>query len=231
MSEVIKGRVLAKNIQEKVASRVAKLHSPLGLAVILIGDNAASSLYVSLKETAAKEAGIYVEKHILEDSVSQKSVITLIQSLNARKDIHGILVQLPLPSQLHETEIITSIHPHKDVDGFHAQNTARLLEGTPSIVPPIALAIMKLIDATRQPLRNKNAVIISNSEIFATPMIALLKERGVTGQYLSPKSQTLSNAVQAADIAIVAVGKTGFIKATMVSPHAILIDVGTNRTK
>jgi methylenetetrahydrofolate dehydrogenase (NADP+)/methenyltetrahydrofolate cyclohydrolase len=182
-------------------------------------------------EKSAKEAGIYVEKHHLPETTKQKEVLELIASLNNRTDIHGILVQFPLPKHLDESEIIAAIDVNKDVDGFKQENLEKLQNGEPSLAPPVALAILKLIGSSLQPLRNKNAIIISNSEIFSKPVIALMKEQGLQGTYLSPNTPALANMTQAADILVVAVGKINFIKTSMVSPHAILIDVGTNRTK
>lgn len=231
MSEWLRGHILAKNIQEKVASRVAQIGQPLGLGVILVGEDPASTLYVSLKEKSAKEAGIYVEKHHFPDTAQQSEILDLITSLNTRHDIHGILVQFPLPKHLDEAAIINAIDVNKDVDGFKQENLEKLQNGKPSLAPPVALAILKLIGSSLQPLRNKNAVIISNSEIFSKPVIALMKEQGLNGTYIAPSTPTLANLTQAADILVVAVGKVNFIKTSMVSPHAILIDVGTNRTK
>jgi methylenetetrahydrofolate dehydrogenase (NADP+)/methenyltetrahydrofolate cyclohydrolase len=231
MSEWLKGHILAKNIQEKVAARVAQIGQPLGLGVILVGADPASTLYVSLKEKSAKEAGIYVEKHHLPETTKQKEVLELIASLNNRTDIHGILVQFPLPKHLDESEIIAAIDVNKDVDGFKQENLEKLQNGEPSLAPPVALAILKLIGSSLQPLRNKTAIIISNSEIFSKPIIALMKEQGLTGTYLAPSTPALANMTKVADILVVAVGKINFIKTSMVSPHAILIDVGTNRTK
>lgn len=231
MSELLRGHILAKNIQEKVASRVAQIGKPLGLAVILVGEDPASHLYVSLKEKSAKEAGIYVEPHRLANTIAEQELLDLIHSLNERNDIHGILVQFPLPKHINETAIIEAIDINKDVDGFRRENLEKLERGEPSLVPPVALAVLKLIGSTLQPLRNKNAIIISNSEIFSKPILALMKEQGIQGQYVNPASPSLSNITQAADILVVAVGKTNFIREQMISSNAILIDVGTNRGK
>lgn len=228
MTEILNGSVLAKNIKRKTKTRIAKLKNPPGLAVILVGKNPASKLYVRLKEEAAKDVGIYVEKTVYPDKVLDNVLITKINELNARKDIHGILVQLPLPNQDTDT-IIAAIHPAKDVDGFHPENRRALLANTPRLVPPVALAIMRLIQATRRSLTNRTAVIIGNSEIFAEPLIELLRESGVTATFVTRDTPALAAVTRAADIVIVAIGEAGFLKADMVQQAAIVIDVGTNK--
>lgn len=228
MTEILNGSVLANNIKRKTKTRIAKLKNPPGLAVILVGKNPASKLYVRLKEEAAKDVGIYVEKTVYPDKVSNKDLIAKIHELNARKDIHGILVQLPLPRQDVDA-VIAAIHPAKDVDGFHPENRHALLANTPRLVPPVALAIMRLIQATRRSLANRTAVIIGNSEVFAEPLIELLRESGVAATFVTRDTPALSAVTRAADIVIVAIGEAGFLKADMVQAAAIVIDVGTNK--
>lgn len=228
MTEILNGVVLATNIKQKTKTRIAKLKNPPGLAVILVGENPASMLYVRLKEEAAKEAGIYVEKIVYPGETSTKELVDKVHELNARKDIHGILVQLPLVDQ-NVDEIIGAIHPAKDVDGFHPENRKALLANLPVLVPPVALAIMRLIQATRRSLKNKTAVIIGNSEVFAEPIIELLREAGVTTALVKRDTPALSAVIRAADIVIVAVGEAGFLKPDVVKDAAIVIDVGTNK--
>lgn len=227
MSEIIRGRLLAESIRKKVAERLAKREQPLGLAVILVGDNPASHLYVKLKEEAAKEVGIYVEKILYTPETPTKELIRKIHELNKRPDIHGILVQLPLPTQ-DEDDVIASIDPKKDVDGFHEQNRHALLNNQSGLVPPVALAIMKLIEATRQPLNGRHAIIVSNHQIFADPLIHLLKEQGAQGLFLPRISSAITAKLCVADIIVIAVGEANFLKPEMVKEGAILIDVGTN---
>lgn len=227
MSEIIRGRLLAQTIRNKVAERLSKRTEPLGLAVILVGDNPASHLYVKLKEQAAKEVGIYVEKIIYEPETPTKELIRKIHELNKRNDIHGILVQLPLPNQ-DEDEVIAAIDPKKDVDGFHIENRKALLNNEPGIVPPVSLAIMKLIEATRQPLHGRHAIIVSNHQIFADPLIHLFKEQGAEAHFLPRISSAIEARLCVADIIVIAVGEANFIKPEMVKEGAILIDVGTN---
>lgn len=230
MTEVLNGTVLAQAIKEKVAQRVADLRQPPGLGVILVGDNPASHLYVSLKEAAGKEVGIYVEKYLFPETAKAKPILEKIHELNKRNDINGILVQLPLPKHLNTDEIIDAIHPTKDVDGFHPENRKALLADEPILVPPVALAIMRLIQATRQPLKGRTAVILGNSPIFAEPIIELLEESGVTAEWVSRETPGFGDICRVADIVVVAVGEQGFLKKDMVKNSAIIIDVGTNKT-
>lgn len=228
MSEIITGRKLAKNIREKVAKRIQNLEHPPGLAAILVGDDAASKLYVSLKEKAAKEAGIYFEKIEFPADTTEGKILKAIKKLNSRDDINGILVQMPLPNH-NEDEIIEAIKWQKDVDGFHKKNRKRRADGEPSLVPPVALAIVRLITSTNQPLTGKNALVVANNEIFAEPLVHLLKELGVAAQFVSRNEQGLETMTRAADILIVAVGEPSFIKKEMVKEGGIIIDVGTNK--
>lgn len=230
MTEMLNGTVLAQTIKEKVAQKVADLRQPPGLGVILVGDNPASHLYVSLKEKAGKEVGIYVEKHLFPENTSAESVIEKIHELNKRTDINGILVQLPLPTHLNTDEIIDAIHPTKDVDGFHPENRRALLADEPLLVPPVALSIMRLIQATRQPLQNRTAVILGNSAVFAEPIIELLKENGVTAEWVSRETPGYKDICRVADILVVAIGEAEFLTKDMVKDSAIVIDVGTNKT-
>jgi methylenetetrahydrofolate dehydrogenase (NADP+)/methenyltetrahydrofolate cyclohydrolase len=231
MTEILNGSLLAKNIREKAKKRVTDLDHPPGLAVILVGDNPASALYVSLKEKAAREVGIYVERHQFPNEATTEEIVAKVNSLNARKDINGILVQLPLPGGQDTNEVIFTIHPVKDIDGFHPENRKALLENAPVLVPPVALAVMRLLQASRQPLRNKNAVIVGNSEIFAEPLIELMREAQVAATFVNRNTEALSAITRAADIIVVAVGKAGFLTKDMVKEAAIIIDVGTNKVK
>lgn len=230
MTEILNGTVLATSIKEKVAQRVADLRQPPGLGVILVGENPASHLYVSLKEKAGKEVGIYVEKHLFPENAKAKEIIKKINELNKRADINGILVQLPLPSGINTDDVIEAIHPTKDVDGFHPENRKALLADEPILVPPVALAIMRLIQATRQPLKGRTAVILGNSAIFAEPVIELLKESGVNAEWVSRETSGFADICRVADIVIVALGQAGFLTRDMVKDSAIVIDVGTNKT-
>jgi methylenetetrahydrofolate dehydrogenase (NADP+)/methenyltetrahydrofolate cyclohydrolase len=228
MTEILNGRVLANNIREKANERIHKLSHPPGLAVILVGEDPASHLYVGLKENAAKEVGIYIEKYELPAKTSEAKIIELIDGLNVRPDIHGILVQLPLPGQ-NVDKIIGAIDYKKDVDGFHTKNRRLLLASTPNLVPPVALAIMRMLQASHTPLAGKKAVIIGNSAIFAEPIIELMKEARVEAQFLNRHTTSLAAKTRAVDIIVVAVGEAEFLQRDMVKAGAVVIDVGTNK--
>jgi len=183
---------------------------------------------VDLKEKAAQEVGIYFEKFIYPAEADQKEIIKNIKELNLRDDINGILVQLPLPRQ-DEDAVIAAIDPDKDVDGFHTESRKRLQQQQPGLVPPVALAVMKLITASHQPLAEKHAVIICNNKIFAEPLIELMNENGILAEFLPTDTSALGAKIRAADIVVVAVGQLNFIKADVVKKGAIVIDVGTNK--
>lgn len=226
MTEILNGKVLAKTIRAKVKTRIEALEFPPGLAVILIGENPASQLYIRLKENASREAGIYVERLEYPADVETEAVIEAIKTLNERNDIHGILVQLPLPGNQDTDAIIAAIDPNKDVDGFHQENRDALLASKPNLVPPTALAIMRLLQATRLPLNGKSAVILGNSAIFAEPLIELLKESGVVATFVTRETEGLPAITRAADILITALGSAYFVTPDMVKESGVVLDVG-----
>lgn len=228
MSEILQGKQIAQTIREKIAKEVKKFDQPLGLAAILVGKNPASKLYVSLKEAAAKEVGMYFERIELDAKTSTKKLIDTIKTLNDRDDIHGILVQFPLPNQ-DEDKVIAALDPKKDIDGFHPENREKWGKENEAIFPPVALAVEKLIQASHQPLEGKHAVIISNSDLFAQPMKILMKENGIEATRLGKNESALASKTRTADIIVVAVGEADFLKADMIKEGSIIIDVGTNK--
>lgn len=231
MIHILNGRQLAQRIREKIKTRVAALPSQPGLAVLLVGDDPASHLYVSLKRQASEEAGIRFELTLYPASTPQEDLITKIEELNHRKDINGILVQLPLPSQ-NANQVITAIDPLKDVDGFHPENLERLRRGQPCIASAVALGVMKLIDEADRPNRTDrtHAACIVSSELFAAPLVLLLKERGSKPVVVQAEDPHLADQTREADILIVAEGIPDLIRGDMVKPGATVIDVGTTRT-
>lgn len=227
MATILNGRSMANTIKSKIKNRLSGLEKPLGLAVILVGDDSASHLYVELKQKACLEAGIHFEKFVYDSTESNESIIAKIEELNKRDDIHGILIQLPLPN--HDTDkIIATINPSKDVDGFHKTNIQNLKAGEPSLAPAVALGIMKLIISANNNLKGLTASIIS-SRLFAEPIISLLNGQNVTAQVINPNDSQLSTKTKNSDILIVAVGKPQFIKGDAIKPGAIVIDVGTTK--
>lgn len=228
MSEIILGRLLAEKVKDKAAQKIERMDNPPGLAVILVGDDVASHLYVGLKEKAAKEVGIYFEKFLYDNDVQTKELIRRIHELNKRDDINGILVQLPLPEQ-DEDAVIAAIDPIKDIDGFHPINRMKLKQDEPGLVPPVALAIMKLIESTHQPLRDKTAVVVGNNPVFAEPLVELMADVGIVGSFLPRISSAIEAKLRAVDIVVIAIGEAGFLTKEMVKEGSIIIDVGTNK--
>lgn len=231
MAHLLDGKQLASRIREKVKTRVAALPSQPGLAVLLVGDDPASHLYVSLKKQACEEVGIRFELTHYPSETPQEDLISKVEELNHREDITGILVQLPLPSQSAD-QVITSINPLKDVDGFHHENLERLRRGQPCIASAVALGVLKLIDeASRSNGTDKTyTACIVSSELFAAPMKILLKERGIESIVVQAEDTHLAERTRQADILIVAEGIPGLITGSMVKPGATVIDVGTTRT-
>lgn len=226
---MLDGRAIGARIRAKVKERVASLREAPALAVILVGDDPASHLYVSLKKAACEEAGIRFELNLFPADAAEAVIVAKVEELNRRDDVTGILVQLPLPSQSAD-RVIAAIHPNKDVDGFHRDNMTALCQGRPGIVSALALGILKLVDEACVPSAPapKTAAIVG-SAIFAEPLRYLLAERRVFAERVDPDDSQLARKTKAADIVIVAVGEPNLIVGDMVKPGAIVIDVGTTR--
>lgn len=230
--KIIDGRTIAQEIIQKTKEKMKKSGKGAGLAIILIGDDPASRLYISLKEKACAEIGAYFEKHLFESGEKKEAILRTIQSLNQRDDIHGILVQLPLPQGYNEDEMILAIDPKKDVDGFHPENLKLFLDGNLRIWPVTAKAITVLIESTGENLKNKFAVIMTNSQTFAAPIKKFLEDRDIkTKIILYDPTLPISRYahISQADILITAVGKPKLISALLVKNGAIVIDVGISR--
>ncbi len=237
MAQLLDGKTLAQTIRAKVKARIQELRIHPGLAVILVGDNPASRLYVELKQKACEEVGIGFEKFLYPADISEETLMAKIRELNTRKEIHGILVQLPLPSQ-NADRIISAIDPKKDADGFHRSNMQNLKEGKPGLVPAVALGIMKLLESAGE-TKAKTAVVVG-SELFAEPLVYLLRDKGITAEIVSPEDPSISEKTKNSDILIVAAGKPELIKGNMIKtrpsffgifqkPLAVVIDVGTTK--
>lgn len=226
---LLDGTAYAKAIRAKITDRVHALPSKPGLAILLIGDDPASHVYVNLKQHACEEAGIFFERHIYPADVPEEKLVEDIQTLNARSDIHGILVQLPLPTQ-NADHVIAAIQPNKDVDGFHTKNLEALRAGKPTIAPAVALGIMKLIDkALGDASRSALHTTIVSSTFFAEPLQILLREQGITSSVTHPEDESFFTETKKADILIVAKGKPHLINGSMIKEGAVLIDVGTTK--
>ena len=232
-AQLIDGKKLAANIHSELKEDIKRLGITPGLAVLLVGDDPASHTYVRLKEKAASEIGIHFEKILLPQNIEEELVLAKIDALNRRSDIHGIVVQMPLPAHLNEDRVAQEIFPEKDADGFHPKNIKLLMAGTPRVVPNLLQAILYLIESTRMPLVMtrgilvKNAVILANSTIIARPLVKLLKDHAIAARYKLqiPNDKTM----QETDILIVALGKPHRITKNMVKDGGIVIDVGTTR--
>jgi methylenetetrahydrofolate dehydrogenase (NADP+)/methenyltetrahydrofolate cyclohydrolase len=229
---LIDGKKLAETIRREVKEQIETQGLRPGLAVILVGDDPASHLYVGLKERSCREVGIRFEKFIFPADASEETVVTMIKTVNARSDIHGVLVQLPLPEGMDENRVISAIDPRKDVDGFHSENLRLLRTGKPHLVPGVARGIVALIEATSVPLAGKTAALLVNSATFAEPISALMRGHGVDSTViLANRIAGETDAIKNADILIVAIGQPKFIRGEMIKKGAVIIDVGTTRVE
>jgi methylenetetrahydrofolate dehydrogenase (NADP+) / methenyltetrahydrofolate cyclohydrolase len=232
-ANILDGKVLAAKIRTEIAAEIdmRKLHGhrPPGLAVILVGENPASSIYVRNKRRTCEEVGIQSFFHPLPESISENELITLIKQLNHDPSIDGILLQLPLPSHIDSDKVLEVIHPAKDVDGFHPYNLGRLAQRRPALRPCTPLGIMMLLDHIQQPYKNHHAVIVGASNIVGRPLALELLLAGSTITVCHRFTKNLEPFVSQADILISAVGKPGLIKGEWIKPGATVIDVGINR--
>lgn len=224
---LIDGTSLAKAIQEDVARQVKKLSRPPSLAVLLVGDDPASHLYVSMKKKRAETAGIHIELVKAAATTPTETLIQTIQAWNQRTDIDGILVQIPLPKGIDEDAVMAAIDPSKDVDGFHPDSVKALLAHEPSFVPPVHEGILRLIASTPLHLAGKTAVVIVNSQIFGDPLAHLLKATGLFVHPMKP-NELEAQTLRRADVIVIAVGRSKFLHAGMTKKDAVIVDVGTN---
>ena len=225
----INGREVAKNWKDEITKRVSELTVQPHLAVVLVGDNPASQVYVRNKEKACAQTGIRSTVIRLKEDCTQVELENVVRSLNTDDSIHGILVQLPLPTHINEADILALINPKKDVDGFHAMNSGRLMNGQKGFIPCTPLGIMRLLEAYKIPLEGKHAVIVGRSNIVGKPMSMLLLAQNATVTICHSKTRNLAEFTRQADILVAAVGKANFITPEMVKAGAVVIDVGINR--
>ena len=228
----IDGREVAKKWKENAAQRAQALTEKgvmPHLTVIVAGDNPASQVYVRNKENACLRAGIRSTILRLPESCTQEELEGAVAALNADQNVHGILVQLPLPKGLDEARVLALIDPEKDVDGFHAMNTGKLMSGQPGFVPCTPLGVMKLLEAYNIPTRGRHAVVIGRSYIVGKPMAMLLLAADATVTVCHSKTENLADITRQADILVAAVGRANFVTGDMIKPGATVIDVGINR--
>ena len=228
----IDGKAIAERVREEVRQRVASLADRVqpGLATVLVGDDPASAVYVRNKGRACEKAGIASIGVVLPASSTQAEVLACVDDLNARKDVHGILVQLPLPAGLDEKEVVERISPAKDVDGLHPVSQGKLLAGLPGPRPCTPLGVMRLLDEAGAALEGKRAVVVGRSLLVGKPVGMLLLERNATVTYCHSRTANLEQEVGAADIVVAAIGKPRAIPGSWIKPGATVIDVGINRT-
>ncbi|HER1500704.1 TPA: bifunctional methylenetetrahydrofolate dehydrogenase/methenyltetrahydrofolate cyclohydrolase [Streptococcus pyogenes] len=233
MTELIDGKALAQKMQQELAAKVNNLKQKKGivpgLAVILVGDDPASQVYVRNKERAALTVGFKSETVRLSEFICQEELIAVIERYNADNTIHGILVQLPLPNHINDKKIILAIDPKKDVDGFHPMNTGHLWSGRPLMVPCTPSGIMELLREYNVNLEGKHAVIIGRSNIVGKPMAQLLLDKNATVTLTHSRTRQLEEVCRCADVLIVAIGQGHFITKQYIKDGAIVIDVGMNR--
>lgn len=234
-ARILEGKVFAAKIKEDVKNDIAKLQEEFGvtpgLAVIIVGENPASKVYVANKHRSCGEVGMYSEVLEMPEMSTKEQLLAKIDELNKNKNIHGILVQLPLPKHISadEAEILDFIDPDKDVDGFHPINVGKLSVGQEHLVPCTPLGCIKMLELAGIDIAGKNAVIIGRSNIVGKPMFNLLLSRNATVTVCHSRTKDLASVTKEADILVVAVGKPNFVTADMVKPGAIVIDVGINR--
>jgi len=229
-AKIIDGKKLSEKLLRDIKKKVKESDKKPGLAIIIVGDNPASQIYVGLKEKKSKELGFYCERHDLSKDISEGELLSKVDELNQKKEIHGIVVQLPLPKHVNEHLIIDSVLPHKDVDGFTPLSLGNLVNDNNMLVPATARACIELIKSTGVEIKGKNAVIVGRSKIVGKPVSLLLLQEHATVTICHSRTKDLAGHTKNADILVAAVGVPKIIKKNMVKKGAVVIDVGINRT-
>jgi methylenetetrahydrofolate dehydrogenase (NADP+)/methenyltetrahydrofolate cyclohydrolase len=226
---IIDGKEIARELRNQIASEIRQKNLAAGLAVVLVGDNPASQVYVRNKIKACEEVGITSIEHRLSADATEVEVLSLIDKLNHDKQVDGILVQLPLPRQIAESKVIEAIAPEKDVDGFHPSNVGRFHAGQPCFVPCTPRGSLILIKKIWPDLTGKKALVVGRSAIVGKPMAQLLLSENATVTIAHSRTANLAEECARADILVAAVGKPEMIKGAWIKPGAVVIDVGINR--
>ena len=232
MNKIIDGKSIAARLRESIAADVVQLKTAgttPGLAVVLVGEDPASRVYVSMKEKACEQAGIYSDEHKLPAETTEAQLLALIDELNRDSRIDGILVQLPLPAQIDEGKILEAISPKKDVDGFHPYNVGRLVTGNPLFQPCTPYGVMKMLEATGVDLAGKEVVVVGRSNIVGKPVALMCLAQHATVTICHSRTRDLAARVRSADVVIAAVGRPEMIKGDWIKEGAVVIDVGVNR--
>lgn len=231
-AQIIEGKKISDLIREEMRQKTADLKEQgviPGLAVVLVGEDAASKVYVSSKEKACQQLGFYSEVHRLSETASEEELLTLIDTLNNQKSINGILVQLPLPKHINEKAVIDAISVDKDVDGFHPESVGNLVIGDDSLLPCTPAGVIELIKRSGVEIAGKHAVVIGRSNIVGKPVAMLLLREHATVTICHSRTSNMEELARQADILVVAIGKAKAIDRKFVKPGAIVIDVGINR--
>ena len=232
MATRMDGKAVSAKVKEQVAQEVAALQGQgvcPGLAVVIVGEDPASRIYVNNKKKACQATGIHSEEYALPASTTQEELLALVDTLNHKEDIHGILVQSPLPKGLDEGAVVEAIDPQKDVDAFHAYNVGKIMMGDYHFLPCTPAGIMELLQAYDIPVEGKRCVVIGRSNIVGKPMAMLLLHENGTVTICHSKTRNLQEICSGADILVAAVGRAKFVTADMVKEGAVVVDVGMNR--
>lgn len=232
-AKLIDGKEIARVMREEMKEDVKNLRSRKGvvpgLAVVIVGEDPASQVYVRNKEKDCAEVGIYSEKHALSAETKEKELLSLIAKLNKEPKIHGVLVQLPLPEQINEKRVLSAIDPDKDVDGFHPINVGRLMIGEAIFPPCTPHGIMELLKRSKVELEGKRAVVIGRSNIVGKPVALMLMSENATVTVCHSRTRNLAEEIRGGDVVVAAIGKPQMIKGDMIKDGAVVIDVGVNR--
>jgi methylenetetrahydrofolate dehydrogenase (NADP+)/methenyltetrahydrofolate cyclohydrolase len=232
MSVILDGAAIAAAIKQEVAEEVRSLAGQgirPGLAAVLVGNVAASEIYVRSKVQTCAELGIFSDLLTPPDTVTTREMLDLVAALNARDDVDGILIQLPLPAQVDTKALLDAVDPAKDVDGFHPVNAGRLQAGRPALAPCTPAGVIEILKRSNIPIAGQHAVVVGRSDIVGKPAAMLLLHQNATVTICHSKTRNLAEITRQADILVAAIGRPGFITAEMVKPGATLIDVGINR--
>ena len=228
---LIDGKALAAKVKEQVREQAGKLTRRPGLAVIIVGDNPASRVYVNGKKKDCEECGFYSEEHALSGEARQEELLELIARLNEREDIDGILCQLPLPKQFNEQEVLRAIRPDKDVDCFHPYNVGKLMIGEAGFLPCTPSGVMRMLEEYGIDAAGKHCVVLGRSNIVGKPQAILMLRNNATVTVCHSRTPDLAEECRRADILVAAVGKVGLVTADMVKEGAVVIDVAMNRNE
>lgn len=229
MAKIISGKEIAANIKQQIKAETETLPQKPGLAVVIVGDDPASHVYVKNKRKDCEEVGFLSEEYALPAQTSQQELLALIDQLNHRADINGILIQLPLPKHCNEKAVLEAVLPIKDVDAFHPANVGRIMIGDYHFLPCTPAGVMEMLDHAGVEIDGKHCVVVGRSNIVGKPMAMLLLHKNGTVTICHSRTKNLAEFCRSADILVAAVGQAGFITADMVKNGAVVIDVGMNR--